>query len=282
MIILIQKTYSIRKPTDLDSELYKNFCNLYSFIEISTNIYNSLLNDSNSEKLQVIIDDIIKSDHQDIDNTNKLFTGMGLKFESALDTKNPRGLITNVFNGEESYKETLENLFLIQEFMLLYSITEDNLKKFLVKKSPDIDKKSMINQENIISDLFHYLEKTDNENETILLDIIKEKSENSFKNQNEITLVWKYYSRLRNLYVHSAGKTTRKFINGISGLKTNLVDMFSQKDWVIINLLVEDEEMILDLNFEENEIYFLKHHQLNFFRNFMIILFESINEVLIS
>lgn len=269
---------SIRKPTDKSIASYRYFYNFYSLQQINTLIIEKLLDSTLPEKKMEIL--------QNIDTTGFDFQQIEV-FTLAMGLYNPstqkRGKENRTLDfslveelnrkGIDSYNWYLHT----NEYTSLYTAFEQSIKDFLVSINIDPSK---LKERTILSNFFTAI----NDKRTLLLKEISDSSASIIESQNEIIVLWQYFTEIRNLYIHSGGRVTDRFIDNMSDLKTkigtDLHKIFNKESMIIENACRYDSyDELFAFNFDKDDIFVLDDLLLNFFRNFVVIINEAIDTI---
>lgn len=147
----------------------------------------------------------------------------------------------------------------IWEFMFLFSNIEMILKQIL--------KDEEIYTENLLEELLKlYPELTNDLNKKSYLDI------NGNKN------LWKVYTQLRHIYSHYHGILTQETKNKLSGKLNNFKQSLDKMD-IMQSMFVDTDNLFKSTNMKKDKFYLLPDVELNIFRNFIIDLMETYDEI---
>jgi hypothetical protein len=148
----------------------------------------------------------------------------------------------------------------IWEFLFLYSTLEMTMTQI-------INQDGWINANVLLSELYK-----------IELDLEKTIENNGFLNSQGNLKLWSLYTELRNLYSHSHGMLTQSKKNDISGKLNDFKNSLKELD-LINQSLMDMNNIFKNSNMKVGKFYLLKDEELNMFRNFVITLMESYDEL---
>jgi len=115
--------------------------------------------------------------------------------------------------------------------------------------------------------------------------IISRSTNEILAKENEIKFVWSYYTEIRNVYMHAGGRLTKRFTNNMGKLlQDNAYEIsciMNSKSMIMELVTFYDEEDDADFfNNPVGDIFECKSQHMNFFRNYVIIMIESLNVAL--
>lgn len=148
----------------------------------------------------------------------------------------------------------------IWEFLFLYSTLEMTITQI-------INQDGWINANGLLSELYK-----------IEPDLEKIIEDNGFLNSQGNLKLWNLYTELRNLYSHSHGMLTQSKKNDISGKLNDFKNSLKQLDFMNQSLM-DIDNLFKNSTMIVSKFYLLKDEELNMFRNFIITLMESYDEL---
>ena len=100
------------------------------------------------------------------------------------------------------------------------------------------------------------------------------------RKEDYIRKMWKYFTEIRHLYMHAGGRITDRFKENMNKLKSDIgktieeveKEMFLEKE-------VFDIDKLFNFSFEDMSIFEIDSHFLSFFRSFVIILVEGLENI---
>jgi hypothetical protein len=204
--------------------------------------------------------------------------GMGIYDPSLqLSSHEERGLDISLFRELINLNvDPLKWYLQANEFMQLYAVCEQTIKDFLLSCDFDMAK---FKERKMLIQFFEILRETDIVDDYI--EMISQRTNQILTKENEVKFVWEYYTRIRNAYMHAGGRLTKRF-------KDNMYKLLQDYAHEISGIMAS-ESMIMELvNFydDEEDVFFnnpvgdiiiSKPQQINFFKNYVIILIESLN-----
>lgn len=270
-------TFNIRKPKSNSCEFYKTFYRCYSLMQINDIIMNELLSRISEEEYDSLIECVIQ-DGFDMDRASAYMFAMGVR-DGSLEKrkKEDRGLDTSLFKelGNNDI-EPLQWYLQINEFMQLYALCEQGCKDFLNESGFDISK---VKEKSIIYDVFKIIQNQQKYDRFIKS--IADSTNLIFDEQNKILFVWLYFTEIRNSFMHANGRITERF--------KKRIDEFLNKWSTELNSIMDDQSMFMSCAMHDLEDDFFKvtdsgfidlgNIRLNFFRNFITILLEALDDI---
>lgn len=271
-------TFSLLKPNDKCKDFYKAFYKQYSMIQINDIIMNELLDSLEDEERKLLVDNLVL-DGFEMQRSAVYSLGMGLYDPSLqLRSHEERGLDINLFRDLNNLKiDPLKWYLQANKFMQLYAVCEQTIKDFLASCDFDMAK---FKERKMMMQFFDIL-RTKN----LVDDYIKSISQSTNRiltKENEIKFVWSYYTEIRNVYVHAGGRLTERFTKNMSTLlKDNVYEIsciMNSKSMIMELVTFYDEEDDTDFFYNPmGDIFECKSQHMNFFRNYVIIIIESLN-----
>lgn len=275
-------TFSLLKPDDKCKDFYKAFYKQYSLIQINDIIMNELLDSLGDEERKGLIDNL-DLDGFEMQRNAVYSIGMGVRDPNLQESSHEeRGLDITLFRDLNNLKiDPLKWYLQANEFMQLYAVCEQTIKNFLL--SCDFDMRNFKENKMMIQ-LFDILREKNIVDDYI--NMISQRTNEILTKENEVKFVWKYYTEIRNVYVHAGGRITKRFKNEMGKVLRNYAHQ--------ISCIMNSKSMIMELEIfcddEENDEEFFnnpigniincKSQQINFFRNYIIIIIESLNNAL--
>lgn len=192
---------------------------------------------------------------------NHVLMCMGVKLDEKMDKEieiNIDSLLKTT--NTKNWYLLIKGFLNIWEFLFLYSTLEMTITKI-------INQDGWIKADELLSTLY----KLEPELEKLI-------EKNGFLNKSGNNKLWILYSELRHLYSHSHGILTQSKKNDISGKLNNFKESLNELDFMNQSLmdidnLFKNSTMLVD------KFYLLKDEELNMFRNFIITLMESYDEL---
>ncbi|WP_297993207.1 hypothetical protein [uncultured Clostridium sp.] len=271
---MVESSFSIRKPEETSRNFYKRFYESYSLLQINDIIINNLKDAISKRDKEELLRNL-DTDGEEVKFSNVCFLGMGIRNPSMeLRAKENRGI-------DKSLMETLKGKGIdsidwyirSNEYVQLYAICEQAIKDYLVINGVDI---ASIREGTIINKLFEKLgsDKKD------FLDYTKTYSNEIMRKEDYIRKMWKYFTEIRHLYMHAGGRITDRFKENMNKLKSDIgktieeveKEMFLEKE-------VFDIDKLFNFSFEDMSIFEIDSHFLSFFRSFVIILVEGLENI---
>ena len=165
---------------------------------------------------------------------------------------------------DNDYEKFIDYVTDFQQIIILYSSFENTIKNWL-------------NETGLIGRIFQkkLLEKICDTNNNF------QNKFNTLHNKeftnNDFSVIWEYFTCIRNLYTHSSGIIDNEFIKDIEKLHPKIVDMIDRNfDFNERSLFPDNYEILRSENFEENDLLVIMETELRFFRNFIIYTWETI------
>ena len=276
-------TFSILKPNDKSKDFYKTFYKQYSMIQINDIIMNEILDSLEDESRKLLIDNLIL-DGFETQRSAVYSIGMGL-YDPSLQLRSceERGLDIALFRELKNLKmDPLKWYLQANEFMQLYAVCEQTIKDFLASCGFDMAK---FKERKMMIQFFDILRSKEIVDDYIK--IISRSSNEILTKENEIKFVWSYYTEIRNVYMHAGGRLTERFTNNMSKLLQDNVHEIScimNSKSMLMELLTFCEEDDASEFFYNpvGDIIECKSQLMNFFRNYIIIIIESLNLALLN
>lgn len=274
-------TFSLLKPNDRCKDFYKTFYKHYSMIQINDIIMNELLDSLEDEERKLLVDNLVL-DGFEIQRSAAYSLAMGIYDPSLqLRSHEERGLDITLFRDLNNLKiDPLKWYLQANEFMQLYAVCEQTIKDFLASCDFDMAK---FKERKMMMQFFDILREKDIVDDYIK--IISRSTNEILAKENEIKFVWSYYTEIRNVYMHAGGRLTKRFTNNMGKLlQDNAYEIsciMNSKSMIMELLTFYDEEDDADFfNNPVGDIFECKSQHMNFFRNYVIIMIESLNVAL--
>lgn len=271
---MLQGLFSVKEPDKNSNQFYKMFYSSYSLLQINDIVMNELLQRlSDSDKEEIMNNLVI--DGSEVDRAYVYTVGMML-FDNSLDIRknDKRGLDTSILEilnskNIDSFKWYLQS----NEYIQLYAVCEQAIKEFLIEKGIDV---TNIRESTIMNKLFDII----GSNKDKFLNSMKENTNNFIEKQNDIINTWRYFTEIRHLYMHAGGRITTRFKNNMIQIENKFgEEMNKLEENIFLELMIHDIEKLFKYDFNDSIIFPMNLKFLNFFRNFMIILVESLDKV---
>lgn len=271
-------TFSLLKPNNECKDFYKAFYKQYSMIQINDIIMNELLDSLEDGERKLLVDNLVL-DGFEMQRSAVYSLGMGLYDPSLqLRSHEERGLDITLFRDLNNLKiDPLKWYLQANEFMQLYAVCEQTIKDFLA--SCDFNM-ARFKERKMMMQFFDILREEDIVDDYIK--IISRSTNGILTKENEIKFVWSYYTEIRNVYMHAGGRLTERFKNNMGKLLQNnaheISCIMNSKSMIMELVTFYGEED--DAEFFYNpvgDIFECKSQHMNFFRNYVIIIIESLN-----
>lgn len=271
-------TFSLLKPNDKCKDFYKAFYKQYSMIQINDIIMNELLDSLKDGERKLLVDNLVL-DGFEMQRSAVYSLGMGLYDPSLqLRSHEERGLDITLFRDLNNLKiDPLKWYLQANEFMQLYAVCEQTIKDFLASCDFDMAK---FKERKMMMQFFDILRAKDIVDDYIK--IVSQSTNGILTKENEIKFVWSYYTEIRNVYMHAGGRLTERFRNNMAKLlqdNTHEISCIMNSESMIMELVTfYDEEDDADFFYNPvGDIFQCKSQHMNFFRNYIIIIIESLN-----
>ena len=277
----ISYNLQLRKPRENSPAWYRKFHNKFYLFTLSNLLllsyiksfcYSQGISPEDENKIALDIEDflqeLIEREIKVQDKKHKSYLiSMGFEVEDEeklVDINLPDILsLTN----KKNWYEVIKGLLNSWEFLCLYTSTETMLKEILGAKGK-------VNEEDLVHKVF--------EKFPTLEEKLKEKSD--YYSRDFCEDIWKFYSRLRDIYAHSFGFITPVAKSNIlGGLREKFIESWKKlkEEDTLVYILIKE---YIDKSFHKSSIndgkfFFLSDYELNIFRNFIIHLSESLEEI---
>ena len=279
---MIWNSISIKKIEDNDCDFFKKFSVKYSMVMFASLMKLSIFEKLSLEELESYIKEKEKHSKIEMQEIYAIFLGMGLEIETPVLEEEREFLLKNIYNDQFKGKNILEIFEVIsniEEFISLFIIVEDVLKKFLKSKGKNIKKASLI-----IKKIKAVLEE-ENKKDKFLKEM---KDKTYLKNLEDLKEIWELLTKMRNLIAHSYGDMNEKNIEDINKIVQKIISILD----IPTSILLSDMDSLLNpfegiperddiINrpiLKEGYIIPFDSITCRFFRNFFIYFMESLNE----
>jgi hypothetical protein len=274
--MMLKPLFSARKPNDKSSQFYKMFYSSYSLLQVNDIIMNELLSNLSNEDRQGLVENIVINGFE-MDKAYVLSIAMNIMDESLEKRKNEnRGIDLSLFKQLQNEEiDVLQWYLNCNEYINLYAIFEQTIKEFLVVKGVQPEK---LQERTIMNKFFEII----HDKTSIFFKELSNNSDGVLEKQNEVIAIWNYFTKIRHLYMHSGGRITERFKNNMYELKAQIgteLEKIESKQSMFIECLSCDIENFFVFEFENEKILNLNIYMINFFRNYIIILIEAIEEI---
>ena len=263
-----------------DSEIfYKIFYNQYNLIQINDTLLSLAFDQLNDEEICKIIE-MLRGYNEDHDYLAVWTLGAGIMNPSLMkrraESENGyRGLSVDLFEKLQSIGvDPIEWYKSSTEFLMLYAICEQSIKEFYLSSGGD-ESKSM-QEDKIIYRLFDSLDSR--EIKMAFLDELKDATSEGIQNQNQIQAVWMYFTVLRHCLAHSGGRRTQRIEDRLKDvIEKNKKELNAMEEALVIEFVDKFADGFF-VNLFDTEILVLSECYLNFFRNFIVAIMESLEK----
>ncbi|MDN5046991.1 hypothetical protein O8C97_03945 [Aliarcobacter butzleri] len=198
------------------------------------------------------------SNRAEVLNTYLMFTGVSLNEFYDKKVSIDFDELVKTTNGKNWY-QVIQGFLNIWEFLFLFSSVEHTLKDLLSLNVAD----------KLFSELLKTYEGINFHN-------------TGFLPNSGYEELWKLYVEVRNLFAHTHGilskKSKDKILSRVFTVKNNITENIHIMD----SILFSKEEFFPNKDLIENKYYLLKDGELNLFRNFIIILMETLDEFIVN
>lgn len=273
---MLEATFSPLIPTDDSEEFYKNFYYQYSFIQVN-DAFMAYVSELLSEEEQCNLISCLNQFNEDQNIAAMWSLASGIINPSIMRRRREnRGISIELFSSLKSQRiNPIDWYQKAIEFLMIYAACEQAIKEYLVSREIPSDS---IKETNVISKLFDRLQ-NDGLREKFILEL-SEGSSGIIKSQNELISAWHYYTRIRHTLTHAGGRTTDKareaMDDSIAKNKKQFEDISSA---MFIELDISDDSDFF-VNPLAGDIVNLSDKHMNFFRNMVVLIIESIERTL--
>ena len=266
---MLFETYGMIVPEKGTCPNYELFYMFYS-LNIKQNLLaNHLFNEVKSQ-LPVMSLEIKESINHKLQEIDSILPAMGLKREKTEREEYNISILNDdlylrrkYFDG--NYEEFINYITNIQQLITLYSSFENTIKSYLITQGKNADER--VFQKKLLDEVCSINHK------------FISKFNDLYKNftQNDFTVIWKYFTFIRNLYTHSSGVIDNDFIKEMDKIKNKITDMINRNfEFIERNLFPNNYNILRTDNFIENDLFIITEIELRFFRNFIIYVWEAI------
>lgn len=278
--MMMSSTFSLLKPSEKSEDFYKTFYKYYSMIQINDIIMNELLDSLGDEERKLLVDNLIL-DGFEIQRNAVYSIGMGIYDPSLqMSSHEERGLDISLFSDLNNMKvDPLKWYLQANEFMQLYAVCEQTIKDFLSSCDFDMAK---FKERKMMIQFFDILR--ERKIVTNYINLVSQRTNEILTKENEIKFVWEYYTELRNVYMHAGGRLTQRFKKNMDKLLQNYkyeVSCIESSKSMMTEICAFHDIEDTFFNNPVGEIIICQLGKLNFFRNFIIIIIECLNKVLL-
>jgi hypothetical protein len=266
-----QMTISMLKP-EVGIDLgYDTFFRSYSML-MSTNIVSHYLIDRASElEIAELLRETVTAAENDYDRTKVFYAALGLSLRSAqigeargLDLADISQLIAV---GDATAKEVLLTFINCNEFILLFAMFEDTIKRMLIEDG-SLSADTGLKEPKVMIEIKNYLEKS-----KVFPRFIMHISERTIcVNFADVEAMWGYFVAFRHLYVHSGGRPTGNWLPKFERAKGNLLARLVKSN--LASLAVADT--LMSFAPEERRLFMVPDTFVNIFRNFVVAIMEAL------
>lgn len=156
-----------------------------------------------------------------------------------------------------------------QQIIILYGAFESTIKDYILRKQNKLEK---ITQISLLDKLLSI--------EPKLVSQYNELTNNDYS-QDEIAVLWQYYTQVRNLFAHSIGVLDntfiQKMIKGENSLKNRLIRIEKKIREQTCYVIETTEKDLFNIhNMEIDKIYLINEYNIRLFREFIINIWETI------
>lgn len=279
---MIWDSISIKKIEDNDCDFFKKFSVKYSMVMFASLMKLSVFEKLSLEELEVYIKEKEKHSKIEMIEIKNIFLMMGIDIETPTFDEEREFLLKNIYTDqfkEKNILEIFEVISNIEEFISLFIIVEDVLKKFLNSKGKNIK-----NASQIIKKIRVVLEE-ENKKDKFLKEM---KDKTYLKNLKDLKEIWELLTKMRNLIAHSYGDMNEKNIEDINKIVQKIISILD----IPTSMLLSDMDSLLNpfegiperddiINrpiLKEGYIIPFDSITCRFLRNFFIYFMESLNE----
>lgn len=279
---MIWDSISIKKIEDNDCDFFKKFSVKYSMVMFASLMKLSVFEKLSLEELEVYIKEKEKHSKIEMIEIKNIFLMMGIDIEAPTFEEEREFLLKNIYTDqfkEKNILEIFEVISNIEEFISLFIIVEDVLKKFLNSKGKNIK-----NASQIIKKIRVVLEE-ENKKDKFLKEM---KDKTYLKNLEDLKEIWELLTKMRNLIAHSYGDMNEKNIEDINKIVQKIISILD----IPTSMLLSDMDSLLNpfegiperddiINrpiLKEGYIIPFDSITCRFLRNFFIYFMESLNK----
>ena len=265
---MLFETYGMIIPEPNTCKNYELFYTFYSLNIKQNLIINHLLKEIKSQ-LPIISLEIKESINNKLQEINSFFPVIGIQREKSAREVYNISILNNDLHIRDKYFNNDEEEFInyitnFQQVIILYSSFENTIKSWLRERE--------LNRRIFQKKLLEEICNTNNDFQEKFNTLHNKKF-----TKNDFSLIWEYFTYIRNLYTHSSGIIDNEFINDIQKIHPKIVEMIDRNfDWIERNLSQDNREVLRTDNFTEHDLFIISEIELRFFRNFIIYVWEII------
>ena len=266
---MLFETYGMIVPKKGSCKNYELFYIFYSLNIKQNLITNHLLKETKSQ-LPVMSLEIKESINHKLHEIDSILPVIGVKREKTEREEYNISILNDdlylrekYFDG--NYEEYINYITNIQQIITLYSAFENTIKSYLIEQGKSENER--IFQKKLLEEVCSLNSGFINKFNTLYKEFTK----------NDFTIIWKYFTLIRNLYSHSSGFIDNDFIKDMANIKDEIKEMINRNfHFIERNLFPDNLEILKTENFENNELFIISEIELRFFRNFIIYVWEAI------
>lgn len=281
---MLELTFTPLIPSPQAAPFYCNFYNQYSLIQINDTLLSQVTEILPVEKREALIAALENFD-SDQDQAAIWRLGAGIMDPAQMRRrKEKRGLSLEVVNIlREEGVDPLIWYMQVNEFLLMYAVCEQAIKEYLVSQSPDYTDKDL-SEANLLKTLFKSMEVNSRAREKEFLRELSEATNEVLNEKNRILALWDYYTMLRHAFAHAGGQVTDKLKGKVKPTMKRWHGKFTQiTSSMFIELACFEDELVDGNLFTDpfsGRVVKISILQLNFFRNLIVRLVESLERTL--
>ncbi|WP_143075174.1 hypothetical protein [Sphingobium sp. AP50] len=266
-----QMTISMLKPEIGADPGYESFFRNYSML-MSTNIVSHYLIDQASElEIAELLMETVSSAENDYNRTKILHAAIGFSLNSAqigeergLDLADISQLIAA---GNVTAKEILLTFINCNEFILIFAMFEDTIKRILVEAG-SISADAGLREPKIMIEIKKYLENSS----ALRYFMIQISARTICMNFTDVEAMWRYFVAFRHLYVHSGGRPTPSWLPKFEKAQADLLKRLRKPDLASLGVA----ETLMSFVPEERRLFMVPDTFANIFRNFVVAIMEAL------
>ncbi|EOU1942091.1 TM1812 family CRISPR-associated protein [Clostridium perfringens] len=274
---MLSALVSIKKPSDNSNDFYRCFYNCYNMLQVSDFVLRECYSKCSNR------DDLIKQITEGCNGNEykdaRIFTMcMGLNLKGLEERDNEVRGFENFFIDEliKQKEDPIEWYLKVNEFILLYAYTDQGLKSFLRYKGKD----KLFRENQLMRFVCDVLKETNIKED--FLKKINLLSNSVISDEDTLIKVWDYFTKIRNLFMHSGGFITEKFVCDLKELKLpigkKLMNIDTGLDLIWNSSESSGDEFLFKFSLEPQKLFIITENFINFFRNFVLIILESLDE----
>lgn len=201
------------------------------------------------DTIDLIVENVFKNNH---DHIRACLAGMQLEvtgYESKDVNINPDSLLD--LTASKNWFELLKGLLNVWEFIFLYGAVESALKEILSLEG-------QVREEELVTKAIDEID--------------------GGLHKENFDRIWRFYTELRNIYVHNHGLINSRIKSNLGGklekLKHAVFDLYDEQI-----MLIDLEDVLKKSKVENGKFYFMQDLELNVFRNSVIDLMEALDKL---